>query len=645
MSTNGPTAAHDDQSHGAETEKSSAGGPAGEESTASAIWVPLIALGLLGVAIWFGSTPLTGPVVEPVVPPRPAPAAAVVDPLPSWNDGPAKKAILDFVAAVTREGSDTFVPPAERVAVFDHDGTLICEKPLAHGMFLVDRIRALAERRPEIADEEPYATLLTGDYDLVRRLGRQQLVELTFATLAGESPERIEADAMEFIRTARHPLFGVPLGETCYQPMRELIRLLEARGFAVWICSGSGLNFLRPASAEWHGIVPERVIASRPATSLREAAASVGGSAGGSVEGQGRDLELVVLPELRVFNDRAQKPVSIAEQIGRRPILAAGNVGTGGDIEMLRWSQGGPRPGLQLLVLHDDDDREMAYGEPRSESLEAAARHGWQVVRMKTDWNRVFPLPLAKTLAKTGPTAPQQAVVPSPPPVAPTAAAPAPAPMAVEAAPPTRWEEELAALTERDRAAAPRTGGICLLGSSNISTWQTLAEDFPGLDVVNRGVPGCRLSELADHLGPLLEPVRPRLVVVAAGTNDVADGRTAEEVQAAFARVVEEIGRITPGARIVYLGISPTLKRWEQWPRQQEANAAILAWIDRKATPDPAAGPARDIVYLDAAAAFLGADGRPAPECFLADGQHPSTIGNARRAAVMRPVLADRPQR
>jgi len=587
----------------------------GEGTGASALWVPLVALGLLAAAIWFGSKPLTGPVVEPVPVPRPVPPVAAVDPLPSWNDGAVKRAILDFVAAVTREGSATFVPPAERIAVFDHDGTLVCEKPLAHGLFLVDRIRGLAARRPEIADEEPYATLLTGDFDLVRRLGRKQLVELTFATLAGESVEQLEADAREFIRTARHPAFGVPLGETSYQPMRELIRLLEARGFVVWICSGSGLHFLRPTAAEWHGIGPERVIASRPATAVREV---VEDAPAGSTATPTRRLDLVVLPDLRVFNDREQKAVSIAEQIGRRPILAVGNVGTGG---------------LQLLLLHDDGDREMAYGEPRNESLEAATRHGWQVVRMKTDWNRVFALPLVKMAA----TAPQPAPAAASSAVA-TDAPPAAAPPALQAAPPTDWKAELAAVGERDRVATPRTGGIALVGSSNISKWQTLADDFPGLDVVNRGVSGCRLGDLAAHVAALVEPLRPRVVVVSAGTNDIADGRTPEEIRDAFKALVEEIGRVSPGATVVFLGISPTAARWEQWPRQQEANAAVRDWIESQAAVE-SGNPGRTCVYLDTTAAFLGPDGRPAAECFLADGQHPSTIGNARRAAIVRPVL------
>lgn len=601
-------------------------GRSAEQGTASALWVPLVALGLLAAAIWFGSTPLRHPPAQPAQVAAPVAPSAVttVDPLPSWNEGATKKAILDFVASVTRAGAETFVPAPERIAVFDFDGTLVCEKPLFHGLFLLDRIRGLADRRPEIADEEPYASLLAGDADTLRRLGRKFVAELTFATLAGQPVERLEAEAREFFRTARHPVFDVPLRDTAYQPMRELIALLESRGFTVWVCSGSGVNFLRPVAGELHGIGPERVIGSRPRVALE----AVGDGS----------RELVVQPEVQVLNDGPQKPVSIAERVGRRPILVAGNVGNAGDIEMLRWSQAGQRPSLQLLVHHDDADREMAYDEPRDESLRAAERHGWQVVRMKTDWNRVFPLPLAKTGSA--------AAVAAAPPVAAgvTRAAPAavepPVAPAAEVAPPTKWAEELAALAARDREAAPRPGGICLLGSSNISKWQSLAEDFPGLDVANRGVSGCRLGELTAHVAGLIEPVRPRVVVVAAGTNDVADGASPEDVQAAFGRLVEEIGRVCPEAKIVFLGISPTIRRWEQWPRQQEANAAVRGWIAEAMADESGPAAKRKLVYLDTSGEFLGQDGRPAAECFLADGQHPSTIGNARRAAIMRPLLA-----
>ena len=581
-------------------------------SFTSAVAVPLIALGLLGAAVWFGSAPTPAPIDRPAAP------AIATDPLPSWNDGPTKRAILEFVAAVTTPGSKDFVPVAERVAVFDHDGTLISEKPIAHGLFLIDRVRALVERRPELAHEEPFTTLLTGDLDFVRRLGKKFFADLSFAALGGVPEEKLEAEARDFIRTARHPVFDVPLGETTFAPMKELIALLRSRDFSVWICSGSGVHFMRPAAAEWYGIPPERVIASRPTTVMRE----IEGLELAADDSPNKRLDLVVLPELQVLNDEERKPVSIGEQIGRRPIFAAGNVGTGGDVDMLRWSQSGDRRSLQLLVLHDDADREMAYGEPQDESLAAAERYGWPVVRMATDWKTVFARALTKKTAAASGT---------------NAAAPAPVKTATSAEagpPPTRWGEELAAFARADRETPAALGGVCLLGSSNIRQWTTLADDFPGLNAVNRGVNGCRLVELAEFAPVIAAPLEPRLVVVSAGTNDLAAGRTPDDIAADFGRLVANLRRELPDVKVAFLAISPTIKRWDQRDTQAAANAAVRAAIDSGSLGE-------GIAFIDATRAFLGPDGTPAPECFLDDQQHPSTIGNARRAELMRPLLEE----
>ena len=619
----------DDTNHPHEDDRSHSSAEAGEKSSAtSAVAIPLVALGLLAAAVWLGSTPAPQPGPAPVAADQPAAPAS--DPLPSWNNGPAKQAILEFVAAVTTESAPTFVPRAERIAVFDHDGTLVCEKPVLHGMFLVDQVRRLVERRPELAHEEPYATLLTGDLEFIRRLGKKFFTDLTFATLAGVPEEKLEAEARDFVRTALHPVFGVPLGDVVYQPMKELLALLESQGFTVWICSGSGVHFMRPAAEIWYGTPPERVIASRPLTELRE----VEEPSPANDKHPNRRLDLVVLPQLHVLNDEERKPVSIGEHIGRRPILAVGNVGTTGDIEMLRWSQAGDRPSLQLLVLHDDAEREMAYGEPLNESLDAATKYGWQVVRMAQDWNRVF----GKPLARKSPAAPSAVAAPpvnasaaSAPVTPPPAAATTPA---AEAGPPaTKWEEEIAAYEKLDREAPVLPGGIVLLGSSNIRMWTTLADDFPGMNVVNRGVGGCRLVELAEFAPRLVAAAKPRVIVVGAGTNDVNAGTATAEIRGAFDRLVDALRRDHPEATIAFLAISPTVKRWEQLDRQVAANEAIKASIDAR----------RDakLVYLDANTAFLGADGLPAPECFLDDMQHPSTIGNARRAELLRPMLKD----
>ena len=629
--------------------------------------LPVAALAALTAAvIWFGLSPAppskpkvaavaAGPAGSPACAScesQPAVAAATstsaaaspsmqtmqtiqIDPLPSWNDGPTKQSILDFVAKVSRQGSDTFVPVPERIAVFDHDGTLVCEKPIVHGMFLIDRVRALAEQQPEIAHEEPYATLMTGDIDFVRRLGKKYFLDLMFKTLSGLPEEKLEADARQFLETARHPVFDVPYCDVTYQPMKELIALLRSHDFSVWICSGSGVHFMRPAAEAWYGVGPEHVIASRAVSELREVDATGEGDAAAVGGSPNRKLELVVLPHLQVLNDEERKPVSIGEHIGRRPIFAAGNVGSTGDIEMLRWSQSSRRPSLQVLVLHDDADREMAYGEPSNDSLEAAEKYGWSVVRMATDWKRIFPRPLEKKQA-----------APAPNPSAPALSAPVPAPAvpgaepAPQAAvpPPGRWENEIAAFEKADREQPPAPGGVVFLGSSNIRMWNTLGGDFPGLNVINRGVGGANLAELALFSHRLVPAAKPRAVVVSAGSNDIAGGATAEAVHDAFALLVKNLRAELPDVKIAFLAMLPSEKRWEQRDRQREANEAVRDFI---AAQVAAEGVTAGMIFIDANAAVLGPDDRPAVECFLDDKLHQSTIGNARRAAIIRPQLYD----
>ncbi len=570
----------------------------------SAAW-PLVALaGIVATAAFVGSRPAATPQAPAIRPESPPPAAAR-DPLPSWNDGPTKQSILDFLERVTRAGADTFVPVPERVAVFDHDGTLVCEKPIVHGAFLIDRVKSLVADRPELAHDEPYATLLGGDIEFIRKLGKKFLADITFSTLAGMTEERLEDAVRGFLKTARHPVFDVPYQDVTYQPMHELIALLRSRGFTVWICSGSGVHFMRPAAEAWYAIGPEHVIASRPKAELQEIEPTAPLPPDSSPN---RRLALVVKPELDVLNDQERKPVSIGEQIGRRPIFAAGNVGTAGDIAMLRWSQSSQRPNLQLLVLHDDGEREMAYGEPTNASLEAARQYGWHVVSMATDWKQLFARPLEKkTVADAsaqGPAGP----------------------------PPARWKEEIAAYEKLERDQPPVQGGVCLIGSSNIRLWTTLADDFPGMNVVNRGVGAALLAELATFAPRLVAGSKPRVIVVSAGGNDISAGATAADVCQAFERLVANVRQDVPDVAIAFVAISPSIKRWDQADRQREANEAIRTFVE-------SGRGGQGLRFIDANAAFLGPDGRPAPECFLDDQQHPSTIGNARRAAIMRPVL------
>ena len=597
----------------------------------SGIILPAVGLATLtAIVIWLVNTPSQVPQARPPAGPTTAarpgqqssPAgvsaagslsAVQADPLPSWNDGPTKQAILDFVATVTQQGSNTFVPVPERVAVFDHDGTLVCEKPIVHGMFLLEQVRKRAERQPELADEEPFATLLTGDIDFIRRLGTKYLLDVTFTTLSGVTEEKLEAETQKFLATAKHPVFDVPFADVTYQPMQELLALLRSHDFSIWICSGSGAHFMRPAAEAWYGISPDHVIASQAVMEMREI------DDGSAVDGSpNRRLDMVVIPQLHVLNDEERKPVSIAEHIGRRPIFAAGNVGSTGDIEMLRWSQSGSRPNLQLLVLHDDAEREMAYEEASNDSLEAAQEYGWNVVRMATDWKQVFSQSLEKKVAVP--------VTPSAPSEAPAAAAAMP--------PPVHWETEFAAFEQADSEQPPTPGGVIFLGSSNIRLWNTMAEDFAGLNPLNRGVAGSLLSELAAAAPRLVTATRPAAVVVSAGGNDIAAGATAADVRDVFVRLVENLRQDLPDVRIVFLAINPSFQRWEQRDRQQAANDAVREYV---ASQDENSG----LLYINDSAALLGPDGQPAVECFLDDRLHPSTIGNSRRAAIIRPALED----
>ena len=611
--------------------------------------LPLLLLaGVVGVAVWCGEVApvVRPPTIQPVngqsadrqppalaapaaLPNRGAnpPEALPVDPLPSWNEGATKQAIVNFLAAVTAEGTSTYVPPDERIAVFDHDGTLVCEKPIVHGMFLLEHIRQLAQQRPELAHTEPYATLLTGDITAVRKLGKRYFMDLNFEALAGVTEEDLEKSVEDFLARARHPAFDVPYAEVTYQPMHELLALLRSRGFTLWICTGSGVHFMRPAAAAWYEIPPENVIASRPALELEEVEPPETLAAGGLTAGA---LRIVAKPQLEVLNDEHQKAISIAERIGRRPIFAAGNVGTAGDIAMLRWSAGSPQPNLQLLVLHDDAQREMAYDEPTHASLEAAKAHGWHVVRMASDWNRIFARPLERRVAPA--VGNQSPAAETPAPADPSAlVAPPAAPPAPPADRQDRWEEEIAAYEQATLQQPPAPGGICLLGSSNIRLWSTLAEDFAGLNIINRGVGGCYLSELAEFAPRLLAHLHPAVVVVSAGGNDIDSGATAADVAAAFQRLAAGVREALPEVKILFLEIAPSIKRWKQVETQAEANRQIAAWI--------AAGSPPGVSHLDTSAAFLGADGLPAPECFLDDTLHPSTIGNSRRAQILQPVL------
>jgi len=303
-------------------------------------------------------------------------ARATADPLPSWNDGATKKSITDFVAKVTKEGSPDFVPAAERIATFDNDGTLWCEKPMPIQLFFaLDRVKELAPQHPEWKDKEPFASLLKGDVKAAMAGGEHALLEIVMATHTGMTIGEFEKMVQDWIATAKHPTTKQPFTKMVYQPMVELLAYLRANGFKTFIVSGGGIEFMRPWTEGVYGIPPEQVVGSSGKTKyeMRE----------------GKPV-LVKLAEVNFIDDKEGKPVGINQHIGRKPVLSAGNVFSGGDIAMLRYCQSHPGATLQLMVNHDDAAREFAYAEPDDASLKAAAANGWMVVNMKNDWKQIF---------------------------------------------------------------------------------------------------------------------------------------------------------------------------------------------------------------------------------------------------------------
>ena len=305
---------------------------------------------------------------------------AVADPLSSWNDGPAKRSIIEFVAKVSAPESPDYVPPPERIAVFDNDGTLWAEQPLYFQLlFAFDRVRALASDHPEWKDTQPFKAVLEGDLDTALSGGDQALLEIILATHAGMTTAEFSAIASDWLKTAKHPVSGRLFTEMVYQPMLDLLEYLRANGFKTYITSGGGIELLRVFAEDVYGIPPEQVIGS----SLK-------------VQYEYRDGNpaLVRLPEIDFVDDKAGKPVAINHHIGRRPIAAFGN--SDGDLQMLQWTCAGDGERFCLYVHHTDAEREWAYDRDShigklDVGLDQALQNDWTVVDMASDWKYVFP--------------------------------------------------------------------------------------------------------------------------------------------------------------------------------------------------------------------------------------------------------------
>ncbi len=310
-------------------------------------------------------------------------ATAVVaagDPLPSWNDGNAKSALVSFVERVTKTGGESFVAAPERIAVFDNDGTLWSEQPLYFQLaFAIDRVKALAPSHPEWKTKQPFKAALDGDLESVFSGGEHAILELIMATHAGTTTDEFAAIVEQWATTAKHPRFDRLYVECIYQPMLEVLEYLRANGFKTFIVSGGGIEFMRPWSERVYGIPPEYVIGSSVKTKLES-------RQGGPV--------LVRLPEIDFIDDKAGKPVGINRHIGRRPLAAFGN--SDGDLQMLQWTAAGDGPRFMMFVHHTDAEREWAYDRESAighfdQGLDEARRRGWTVVDMKRDWKVVYP--------------------------------------------------------------------------------------------------------------------------------------------------------------------------------------------------------------------------------------------------------------
>jgi phosphoserine phosphatase len=306
-------------------------------------------------------------------------AAVQADPLPSWRDSEARNQITAFVAAVTDADSPDFVPPPERIAVFDNDGTLWSEQPFYFQLaFAIDRVRALADDHPEWKTTQPFKAALEGDLEALAASGQHGLLELLMAGHAGMTTEEFADLVLEWVATARHPRFGRPYTELVYQPMLELLLYLRANGFQTWIVSGGGIEFMRPWAFDVYGVPPEQVIGSSIKTRFEL-----------------RDGEpvLVRLPEMNFIDDKEGKPVAINQHIGRRPIAAFGN--SDGDLQMLQWTSSGAGRRLAVIIRHTDAEREWTYDREShvgrlDKALDAAEAYRWVVVDMKQDWGRVY---------------------------------------------------------------------------------------------------------------------------------------------------------------------------------------------------------------------------------------------------------------
>ncbi|QUJ68344.1 haloacid dehalogenase-like hydrolase [Photobacterium sp. GJ3] len=306
--------------------------------------------------------------------------SAAPDPLPSWNDTATKQQIIQFVEQTAESNSPQFVPVPERIAVFDNDGTLWAEQPAYFQLlYAVDQVKAQADKHPEWKTEEPFAAILKGDMEGVKKSGMAGVMKLVMATHANMTTDEFSQRVDQWMKTAKHPVTNKLFTDMVYQPMLELLNYLRSQGYKTYIVSGGGVEFMRTWAPEVYGIPPEQIIGSTIKIEYK------------LVEGK---PVLTRLPEMDFIDDKEGKPVNIQKIIGRRPVIAAGN--SDGDLAMLQWTKAGAGPRMAVLVHHTDAEREWAYDKESAvgrleKALPVAAKEQWIVIDMKQDWKRVFP--------------------------------------------------------------------------------------------------------------------------------------------------------------------------------------------------------------------------------------------------------------
>ena len=305
-------------------------------------------------------------------------AAANADPLPSWNDGALKKAIIDYVSKVTTSGSSTFIPVEYRIATFDNDGTLWSEMPTIELEYAKLAFKKMIQKNPELAKQQPYKAIIEKDKKYLATVDESVLVGVILKSLSGTTEDEFDRSVKAYFDTAhyviQHKIY--PMQDATYKPQIELLRYLRANGFKTFICSGGTIEFVRAISVKYYGIPSEQVIGSKLQYTFDE-----------------NSHKIVRLGKIASICDKAGKPVNIQWHIGKIPVFASGNVKSGGDIQMLKFSQTSKYPNFQLMVNHDDGAREVAYQEKDNASLTAATANKWHVVSMKNDWKSIFSIP------------------------------------------------------------------------------------------------------------------------------------------------------------------------------------------------------------------------------------------------------------